>query len=307
MRIIIAGGTGLIGGALANTLADKGYDVIILTRSPEKDYGFPENVRLVGWDGKTSRGWSSYVDGAHAIVNLTGQTLAPDLPLKLRWTQARKKRIYASRIEPGKAIIEAIASAQTKPQVLIQSSAIGYYGPRGDELISEDEPPANDYLAQICQDWESSTQAAEDYGVRRAIIRTAVVLDEKQGSLPLQILPFKLFVGGPIGRGSQGYSWIHLQDEVSAIVFLIENPEAEGAFNLSAPNPVTNAEFARIAGRVLNRPSFFPLPGIIMKLIFGEASIVLLEGQKVVPGRLHEMGFNFQFPTLESALRDIYP
>lgn len=306
MRIVIAGGTGLIGSALVPQLDAKGYEVVVLSRYPEKNYGFPDTVKIVGWDGKTADRWGSYADGAYAIVNLTGRTLAPDPPFDLRWTESRKKKVYASRINPGVAIVEALEQAKEKPQVLIQSSAIGYYGPRGDELITEDEPPAEDFLATICRDWEASTEAVEKFGVRRAIIRTAVVLDSHQGSLPLQILPFKLFVGGPIGRGDQGYSWIHLQDEVSAIVFLIENPAAKGPFNLSAPHPVTNAQFARVAGKVLNRPSFFPLPGFVMKLIFGEASMVLLEGQKVIPERLIDMGFEFQFPTLEQALRDLY-
>ena len=237
---------------------------------------------------------------------MAGANIAGEGFLPTRWTEKTKRVIRDSRVSAGRAIVEAVSQAEQKPAVLIQASGIGYYGFHGDEWLAEDAAPGDDFLARLASDeWEPSTAPVEEMGVRRAIIRTGAVLDRNEGALPSAMLPFRLFVGGPVGSGKQWLSWIHLADEVAAIRFLIENEEASGPFNLSAPNPLTNAAFGRVLGRVMGRPFYFPVPGFVLKLAFGELSTVLLEGQRVLPQRLLDMGFAFQFPDAEDALRNL--
>ena len=306
MRILITGGTGLIGRALSANLAADGHEVIVLSRSPERATHLPEGVRAERWDARSAEGWGHLADGASAIVNLAGANLAGGGFLPTRWTEERKRVIRDSRVYAGRAIVDAVSQTDQKPAALIQSSGIGYYGFSGDEWLAEDAAPGDDFLARLASDdWEPSTAPVEEMGVRRAIIRTAAVLDRDKGALPSAMLPFRMFVGGPVGSGKQWLSWIHLADEVAAIRFLIENEQATGPFNLAAPNPLTNADFGRVLGRVMNRPYYFPVPGPVLKLAFGELSSVLLEGQRVRPNRLLDMGFAFRFPDAEDALRDV--
>ena len=300
MRTIITGGSGLIGRALAAELAAAEHEVIVLSRAPARVSGLPAGVRAVGWDGRTAEGWQDLADGATAIVNLAGESIAAG-----RWTAARKQRIADSRHQAGAAVVQAVTGATTRPQVVIQASAVGYYGPRGDETITEDSAAGDDFLAQICVPWETSTEEVERLGVRRAIIRTGIVLSREGGALPQMMLPFRLFAGGPLGSGRQGFPWIHLADEVSAIRWLIEREDASGPFNLAAPETLTNAEFGRVLGRVMRRPSFMPTPGFALRLVLGELSTLLLDGQRQVPQRLLDLGFTFRFPTAEAALRDL--
>jgi len=300
MRIIITGGTGLIGGALAANLANDGHEVILLSRAPERATWLPSGVRVERWDGPTATGWGPLADGTDAIVNLAGEGIASG-----RWTEERKRRIRESRVNAGQAVVEAVKAATRKPGVVIQSSAVGYYGVHGDEEITESTPAGNDYLAGVAVVWENSTAPVEAMGVRRAVIRTGVVLSKKGGALPQMLLPFKLFVGGPLGNGKQWLPWIHIADQVGAIRFLIENKLAHGAFNLCAPNPLTNTEFGRVVGRVMGRPAIMPTPAFALRLIFGEMATVLLDGQRQIPKRLIELGFAFRFPSAQAALRDI--
>lgn len=306
MRIIISGGSGMVGSLLSRELAKSGHEVIILSRSPEKNRDrFGEGIRVVGWDGNTSAGWGSLVEEADAIVNLAGENLAGNSLFPSRWTKERKRTILESRLQPGHAIVEAVQQAQKKPKLLIQSSAVGYYGPRGDEVITEEAGHQDDFLSQVCVQWEASTEAVEKFGVRRAVIRTGVILDGQQGSLPRMILPFKFFVGGPIGSGKQWVSYINIFDVVKGIRFLLENEAAVGVYNLTSPNPVTNKEFEKAIGKVMNRPSWFPVPAFLMKFLFGEMSTVLLDGQRVLPTRLTEAGFTFDYPDAVSSLRAV--
>jgi uncharacterized protein (TIGR01777 family) len=300
MRTIITGGTGLIGRALAKDLAAEGGEVILLSRDPARTSGLPEGVQVERWDARTAEGWGHLVDGADAVVNLVGESLAAG-----RWTAERKRRIRDSRVLGGQAVVEAVRSAANKPKVVVQSSAIGYYGPRGDEQITEEEAAGSDFPSQVCVDWEASTAPIDEMGIRRPIIRTAVVFSSGALALRRMLLPFKLFVGGPIGGGEQWLPWIHIADEVGAIRFLVEHPEASGPFNLCAPDVVTNRDFGRTAGKVLGRPSRFPLPGAALRVAFGEMSTVLLDGQMAVPQRLLDAGYTFRFPKLEDALRDL--
>ncbi|MBZ0299839.1 MAG: TIGR01777 family oxidoreductase [Anaerolineae bacterium] len=308
MRVIITGGTGMIGSRLANDLAAEGHEVIVLSRSPALATGLSPRVRVEGWDAKTSRGWGPLADGADAIVNLAGASIAGDGFLPSRWTEERKRLIVDSRVNAGKAIVAAIEEAERKPAVVIQSSAIGYYGNHPNRVeITEDSPPGDDWLAQgVCIPWETSTEAVEGLGVRRVIVRSGLVLDFEEGVLPRLALPYQMFVGGPMGSGKQPYSWIHRADEIGALRFLLRHPQASGAFNLTAPNPVTNAEFGRALGHVLNRPSLIPVPGFAMNAVFGEVAATALEGQRVLPRHLLELGYEFQFTDVEAALRDLH-
>ncbi len=305
MRVIISGGTGLIGRALAAELGADGHEVIVLSRTPEKAGGLPGGVRAERWDGRTADGWASLADGADAIVNLAGANISGDGLLPTRWNDARKRIIRESRLDAGRAVVDAVQRAGRKPRVVIQASGIGVYGPRADDPVAEVDSPGHDFFATIAaNDWEPSTAPVEAMGVRRAIIRSSIVLSKTGGALPPMLLQFRLFAGGRIGSGKQWISWIHLKDEARAIRFLIETPSAAGPFNLSAPQAVTNAQFTRTLGRVMGRPSWFPLPGVVMRAAFGEVSNLLLTGQRVVPQRLLDLGFQFHFPDLEGALRD---
>jgi len=302
MRVIIAGATGFIGRILVKQLSEAGYEIIVLSRNPEsgkKLLGTP--VTVVEWDGKTAKGWEKYVDGAYAIINLAGENISSG-----RWTEKRKKIILESRLNAGKAVVEAVRQAKEKPKVVIQTSGIGYYGSHGDEIIDEDFPPGKGFLPEVAQQWELSTKAVELVGVRHVIIRTGIVLGKDAGAFPRLALPFRLFFGGRLGNGEQWFSWIHLEDEVRAIRFLMEKEDLSGVFNLTAPGALKEKDFARILGKVMRKPSWFPVPGFLLRLLFGEmAEGALLTGLRAFPKRLLAAGFKFQYAEAESALQEI--
>lgn len=300
MRVLITGGSGLIGRALSANLARDGNEIIILSRQPERIVGLPMGVSARWWDSHTTEGWSSLVDGTDAIINLAGENISSG-----RWSDERKHAILKSRSSAGQAVVQAVRAAARKPRIVIQASGIGYYGPYGDEEITEETPPGHDFLAQLAANWESSTASLESLGVRRAIIRTGVVLSIDGGALPRMLLPFRFFAGGRLGSGRQWFPWIHIADEVGAIRFLIENETANGPFNLTAPVPLNNAEFSRLLGQQLRRPALMPIPAFALRLLFGEMATVLLDGQRAIPRRLVQLGFTFQFPEAELALRDL--
>ena len=301
MRIIITGGTGLIGRPLSAALVADGHDVTVLTRNPDKVKDMPAGVKLAAWDGQSAQGWGQLADGADAIVNLAGENLIAG-----RWTKEMKQKIRQSRTQAGKAVMEAISAASVKPKVLVQSSAVGYYGTAtGDKPVTETDPVGNDFLAKVCFDWEHSTAAASRMGVRLPVLRTGVVLANEGGAFPKLLLPFKLFAGGPLGSGKQWLPWIHIDDEVRAIQFALTNEGADGPLNLSAPNPATNSEIAKKLGEIMGRPSFVPAPGFALQTVLGEMSVLVLEGQRAVPAKLQALGFQFKYPTLEPALRQL--
>jgi len=246
MRVLITGGSGLIGRALSANLARDGNEIIILSRQPERIVGLPMGVSARWWDSHTTEGWSSLVDSTDAIINLAGENISSG-----RWSDERKHAILKSRSSAGQAVVQAVRAAVRKPRIVIQASGIGYYGPYGDEEITEETPPGHDFLAQLAANWESSTASLESLGVRRAIIRTGVVLSIDGGALPRMLLPFRFFAGGRLGSGRQWFPWIHIADEVGAIRFLVENEAANGPFNLAAPFPLTNVEFSRLLGQQL--------------------------------------------------------
>lgn len=303
MRVIITGGSGLIGQALVKELSQNGYDVVVLSRSPQKAQGhLPPGVLCVGWDGKTASGWGELAHGATAIVNLAGANISGG-----RWTTDKKRQILQSRLDAGRAVSLAVDGASKKPDVVVQSSAVGFYGPQGDELVTEETPAGKDFLADVCVQWEASTAVVEKAGVRRVVIRTGVALSARGGALPLIALPYRLFVGGAIGSGRQWFPWISLIDEAAAIRFLIENQTASGVYNFCAPVPLRNKEFGKVLGKVLHRPSCFPVPTFVFKLVLGEMSTILLDGQRQIPERLQKSGYSFHFPEAEKALMNIYP
>lgn len=301
MRIIITGGTGFIGSALARRLASQ-HEVILLSRSLKKSDGVPPSVQIVRWDAQTAEGWGDLADGAGALVNLAGENIGGTGFLPPRWSPDLKKRILESRLNAGRAVIEAIRAAKKKPGVLIQSSAVGYYGVHQDEKITESSPAGKDFLADVCVQWEMSTEEAEKLGVRRAVIRIGLPLSNDGGVFTRLVLPFRLFAGGSLGNGKQYMSWIAMDDYLDAIQFLIDRPDARGVFNLTSPNPVTNAEFARALGRAMKRPAFMPAPGFVFRVAFGEVSTLILDGQRVIPEHLQKAGFAFKYPTIETAL-----
>ncbi len=312
MRVVITGGTGLIGSALARQLGAAGVDTVVLTRSPGKVGPLPPGVRAEGWDGVSGKGWDRLLDGGAgdtadtAIVHLAGESIAAG-----RWTDDRKRRIRDSRLQSGKAVVEAIRNAAVKPKVLLQSSAVGYYGSQGDQEILEGHAPGQGFLADLTAAWEASTADVETMGVRRALLRTGVVLARDGGALPRMALPFKLMSGAPLGNGRQWMPWIHLDDEVGAIRFLLDREEARGPFNLTAPKPVTNRELGDVLSKVLRRLN--PLqalglgvPAPFFKILLGEMAEVVLDSQRVLPSRLLELGYTFRYPDLESALRHLF-
>jgi uncharacterized protein (TIGR01777 family) len=299
MQVVITGGSGLIGSEAARDLGSAGHEVVILTRDPTKAV-LPPNTRAVQWDGKTATGWSSLLDGNTAIVHLAGESIASG-----RWSDAKKRRIRDSRVESGQAVMAAIRQAKEKPRVLLQGSAVGYYGPCGAEAVTELTPPGRDFLADVCVEWENSTAEAEALGVRRAILRTGVVLSRNGGALPRMAIPFRMMAGGPLGNGRQWLPWIHIADEVAAIRFLIEREDARGPFNLTAPRPLTNRDFSSALGKALHRPSLAPAPGFALRAVLGEMADMLLNGQRAVPQRLLELGYAFRYPEALLALRNL--
>jgi len=305
MRIIITGGTGLIGTELSKSLAVDGHEVIVLSRNPEGK-SLPDGVRAEKWDGKTAVSWGHLADGADAIINLAGENIAGSGILPARWTKERKARILNSRTDAGNAVVEAVVAAKNKPKLVIQSSGVDYYGNVPDGVVTEDSPPGDDgFLAKVTVPWENSTAAVEQEGVRRVIIRTGVVLNKDEGTLETMLLPFKFFAGGPVGSGKQWLAWIHILDVIRSIRFLLENEEARGPYNLCAPESVQYKEFSKLIGQEMGRPSFVPAPAFGMKLALGEVADLVLNGRCAQPKRLLDAGFTFEFPDPQSALQDL--
>ena len=299
MRILIPGGSGLIGKLLIPALSSDGHEVWILSRHPELVTPVG-SAQVAGWDGRTGKGWEKILAGADAVINLTGENIG-----SAPWTKDRLERIRSSRLYPGQAIVDGLKRVKDRPRILIQQSAIGCYGMSLTQTFDEHAAYGVDTLASICVDWEGSTQPVEDFGLRRMVLRTGLFLTREGGVLPRIMLPFQLFIGGPLGTGHQWYSWIHFQDWIDAVRFLLKKEEARGIFNLTSPEPVTNAEFGRTLARVMRRPYLVPAPAFALRFALGKMSSLVLDGQRVVPKRLLEAGFQFKFSKLHNALEDI--
>ena len=299
MKIVIAGATGFIGAILTDRLWNQYHDLALLSRRPPVESDIPKR-RWFAWQTDFSGEWQSAVDGADGIVNLAGEPIAAK-----RWNEAQKERLRSSRLVATTSIVDAIAKANVKPRFLINASAVGYYGARGDEFISENAGPGQDFLARLCVEWENEAKQAEALGVRVVLLRTGIVLAKGKGALAKMIPPFKFFLGGPLGRGNQWMPWIHIDDEIGLITYLIENAEARGAFNATAPNPVTMNEFSKALGDVLSRPSWARVPASALALMLGEMSDMLVNGQRAVPEAALKSGYVFKYSHLAEALKSL--
>jgi len=305
MRIGITGATGLIGGALASELAGRGHEVVALTRSARAPGGLPPGVGSAQWnpggDGADA-GLVAVLEGLDSLVHLAGE------PVGKRWTATRKRAIRKSRVGGTKTLVAALGAARKRPARLLAASAVGYYGPRGDEELDEEAPPGTDFLAEVCTEWEDASAGARQAEVETVLMRIGVVLSPRGGALATMLPPFRMGVGGRVGSGRQWMPWIHLADVAAAMVHLLEAPAGslEPVYNLTAPNPVTNADFTSALGKALRRPTILPVPGFGMQLAFGEmAGALLLSGQRVVPRQLLASGFEFQHPEIGPALMDL--
>lgn len=295
MKILITGASGLIGKALQKSFAEKGYEMLLASRKK------PEKPNEIQWD--TEKGFSSEdlprLESLDAIVHLAGENVSG------RWTDEKKRKIMDSRVLGTRGIAETIAKLENKPKVFLSGSATGIYGDRGDEVMTESDAPGDTFLAEVVVKWEAEAVKAENFGVRVVLLRTGIVLTKDGGALAQMLTPFKFGLGGTIGSGKQWMSWISLDDEIRAINFALENENVRGAVNLVAPNPATNEEFTDALGSVVHRPTFLPLPAFAVNLAFGEmGDALLLDSTRVVPKKLEEFGFKFNFPELKGALEE---
>lgn len=295
MRVLIAGGGGFLGTALSRALQQRGDEPVILTRRPAP--GFNE----VQWDGVSVGPWAGVLDDVQAVVNATGYGLE-----HWPWTAARKRRFVDSRVSPGRALAAAIAEARHRPRTFVQFSGTNYYGLSGEEPADETTPAGPDFLARLAVQWEAASRPVEDAGVRWVAARNAVVLAASGGLLPLMALSTRIFLGGRLGSGLQPIPWIHLKDQISAILFLLDNDAASGPYNLVAPEPTLNAHFMKTLSAAVRRPYWLPVPAPLLRLALGGMAALILDGRVCRPRRLLDAGFQFAFPTIDEALREIY-
>jgi uncharacterized protein len=301
MNVVIAGGSGFIGRKVVECLLQAHHNVTILSRTPEITRKYFPAVHVKFWNTKAKNDLIDVLAATDAVISLAGESIAAK-----RWTRIHKERILSSRMETTQAIVDAIRQVKQKPSVLLNASAVGYYGnvPEGD--VTEENSKGRGFLADVCAQVETTALQAQDSGVRVVLLRTGVVLDSYGGALQKILLPFRLFIGGPMGSGKQWFPWIHLEDEVSAIVFAMENKRMSGPLNLASPDSIRMKEFCRMLGKILHRPSWIPVPACALKLALGEmAEPLLLHSQKMIPQKLMDAGFKFQFPKLEDALRNL--
>lgn len=297
MKIAITGGTGFVGRALTELLQQKGHDVFILSRSANQK---TDNVTIINWLTNNAHPEKD-LEGIDAIVNLAGESINNG-----RWTEAQKKKIYESRMQATDEILRIIKVLSQKPKVLVNASAIGIYPASNERIYTEQSSIiGTDFLAKTVDDWEQKAKIAEQLGIRVAFGRFGIILGKSEGALPLMALPYKMFVGGPVGSGQNWMSWVHVEDVANALLFAIEH-DIHGPFNVAAPNAKKMSDFGILLAKVLKRPHYFPVPSFALKLALGEKSQLVLDGQHVVPEVLKEKGFAFKFPDLTSALTDIY-
>ena len=299
MKLVISGATGFIGSELVSRLTGQNHTLTLLSRKPSA-HPRAANIQWMVWDSGLPGSWQTALDGADGVINLAGEPIAAK-----RWSAARKQALRSSRIDTTRALVSAIAKANQKPRFLINASAVGFYGPHGDETLTEESPPGHDFLAQLCVAWEAEANKAKEHGLRVALVRTGIVLGKGKGALAKMVPPFKFFVGGRLGSGKQWFPWIHLDDEVGLIKFLIDNEKADGPFNATAPNPVTTDEFCKALGKVLNRPSWAPVPASLLSLMLGEMAEMLLTGQRALPAAALKLGYQFKYQNVFDALASL--
>jgi uncharacterized protein (TIGR01777 family) len=300
MNIFITGGTGFIGSILARRLTEQGHRVTILTRSLRANRPPPQGVSFLEGDPTKNGDWQEKVPDHDVVINLAGASIFK------RWTKKYKMAIRDSRISTTRNLVEALSVRKGNVDLLLSASAVGYYGFHGDEELDEGSSPGDDFLATVTREWEASSLEAEGHGVRVLPCRFGIVLGAEGGAIGKMILPFEWYLGSPLGTGNQWFSWIHQQDLVDIILFLMDTKDISGPINATAPHPVRNRELTRVLGQVLKKPTFMPpVPGFIIKLIMGEFGSVLLRGQRVLPKKLTDIGFRFQYPDIRRALEDL--
>lgn len=299
MKVAITGATGFVGSRLVERLQEEGHQPLILTRDSAKARKQFPNIETITYTPTESGDWQNAIAGCDGVVHLAGAPIAEE-----RWTPARKQEILNSRQLGTQKIVEAIALADPKPTVLVNASAIGYYGTSETVTFDETSPAGDDFLAEVCQAWEGEAQKVKEADVRLVILRIGIVLGNG-GALAKMIPPFQMFAGGPIGTGRQWFSWIHRDDLVNLIIAALTRPDMEGIFNATAPNPVLMSELCKAIGDVLNRPSWLPVPSVALEALLGEGAVVVLEGQQVLPKRTTSYGWDYQYPTVKQALVDI--
>lgn len=299
MKILITGGTGFVGTKLTSRLIQDGHAVTILTRSLRGAKGASTGISYLEGDPTRKGPWQESIKNHDAAINLAGASIFS------KWTEEHKKAIRESRVNTTQNIVEGIPSQSQKQFTLFSTSAVGYYGFCGDEELVEDSPPGNDFLARIAKEWEGEALKAREKGARVVITRFGIVMGEKGGALSQMIPLFKKYIGGPIGSGKQWFSWVHIKDLAEAFAFLLKHPEISGPVNVCSPKPVRNKDLAKALGKALHKPSFIPAPGFMVKLVLGEFGSVILEGQRVIPRKLLENAFVFQYPDIHEALQGI--
>lgn len=300
MKVLVTGATGLIGSALCDALRDRGDDVVGLSRNPSKARLTNPGAEWHTWEPALERPPAEAFDGVDGVVNLVGETIAQ------RWTDEAKRKIIESRRTATHNLVGTIAGLEQRPRVLVSQSAVGYYGDRGDAVVDESAGPGSSFDSEVVQEWERAAREIEGAGVRTAILRSGQILDPGGGMLGELLTPFKLGVGGPLAGGDQYVSWIHAEDEIGLILWALDEESVSGVLNATAPNPATNRDFSKALGRALGRPAVMPVPGLVLDLKFGrELGAVLRGGQRVVPKRALELGYEFRHPELDEALQDL--
>jgi hypothetical protein len=299
MKVAITGATGFVGSRLVERLQEEGHQPLILTRNRAAAEGAFPTLEIMAYTPTESGAWQKAIANCDAVVHLAGEPIAES-----RWTPKQKQEILDSRKLSTQKIVEAIAQTNPKPSVLVNASAIGYYGTSETATFDENSPAGNDFLTEVCQAWEAEAQKVKEAGVRLVILRLGIVLGNG-GALAKMIPPFKLFAGGPLGTGNQWFSWIHRDDLVNLILFALTRSDIEGVLNATAPNPVRMSELCQTLGETLNRPSWLPVPSFVPEALLGEGAKVVLEGQQVLPKRTISKGFEYQYPTAKEALREI--
>ncbi len=308
MKIVIAGGTGFLGSPLAEMYAEEGHDVRVLTRSltpgdtrHDPGTGVP-GITRVGWTPDGSAGpWSAVVEGADAVVNLSGESLG-----SRRWSPRAKVEFRDSRLLATRSLVSAIGAAHAAPAVFISGSAVGYYGARDAQPITEKDPPGSDFLARLCVEWEQEAQTVQRPDTRVVLLRSGIVLERSGGALKEMMKPFRFFAGGRLGSGRQYMSWIHRLDWIEIVRWIVQTPSVTGPVNATAPHPVTNRHLTRALGRAMRRPGLVPVPGFALKIVVGEFAESLLTGQRVVPAHAQRAGYHFRYPEIEMAFRGMF-
>jgi uncharacterized protein (TIGR01777 family) len=305
MRVFITGATGLVGTRLVRRLRQRNDQVLVLTRRPDfaREH-FDSACVIVEGDPMQPGRWMDSISDSDAVVHLAGENV-----FGRRWSADFKTMLYDSRVKSTENVVKALAqnphTATGEARVLVNASAIGYYGPHGDEELTEDSPPGDDALARICIDWEKAARLVENSGVRLAIIRIGVVLDREGGALKKMLTPFKMFVGGPVGSGKQYVSWIHHEDLIGLFLLALDRADVRGPMNGTAPNPLTNKDFSKALGRALHRPSFFRTPRFMLRVMLGEVAGLVTKGQRVLPRKAQAQGHAFRFPDIDGAIRNV--